>query len=84
MDGRADASFVAAAEIAGAEEKVRVWDSKAHDGAPFVNFNPVMDKPLPLDDAHPAVSNRKYRVIAADRLIDAAAAEAEWRKWLGK
>lgn len=65
-------------------EKVRVWDSKAQGGNPFVNFNPVMDKPLPLDDAHPAVSHRKYRVIAADRLIDAAAAEAEWKKWMGK
>lgn len=74
----------AAAEVAGTPEKLRVWDSKAHNGAPFVNFNPVMDKPLSLDDAHPAVSNRKYRIIAADRLIDATAAEAEWRKWLGK
>jgi type V secretory pathway adhesin AidA len=74
----------AAVEVAGTPEKLRVWDSKTHEGAPFVNFNPVMNKPLPLDDAHPAVSNRKYRVIAADRVIDAAAAEAEWRKWLGK
>jgi hypothetical protein len=49
-----------------------------------VNFNPVMGTALPLDDAHPAVSNRKYRVIAADRTLDAAAAEAEWRKWMGK
>ena len=64
-------------------EKLRVWDSKNGNGMPFVNFNPVMDKPLPLDDAHPAVSNRKYRVIAADHVIDAAAAEAEWKKWMG-
>jgi hypothetical protein len=74
----------AAAEVAGTPEQLRVWDAKAQNGAPFVNFNPVMDKPLPLDGAHPAVSNRKYRVIAADRVIDAATAEAEWRKWLGK
>jgi hypothetical protein len=74
----------AAAEVAGTPEKLRVWDSKSHNGAPFVNFNPVMDKPSPLDDAHPAVSNRKYRVISADRVIDANAAEGEWRKWLGK
>jgi hypothetical protein len=71
----------AAADIAGAEEKVRVWDSKNHDGAPFVNFNPVMDKPLPLEAGNKAVSHRKYRIIAADRAIDAAEAEAAWRKW---
>ncbi len=74
----------AAEETAGTQEKLRVWDSKAQNGAPFANFNPVMEKPLLLDDAHPAVAERKYRVIAADRTIDAAAAEAEWRKWMAK
>lgn len=74
----------AAVNLAGTPEKLRVWDSKNGNGMPFVNFNPVMEKPLPLDDAHPAVSNRKYRVIAADHVIEAAAAEAEWKKWLGK
>ena len=74
----------AASEVAGAPERLRVWDSKTLNGTPFVNFNPVANTALPLDDAHPAVSNRKYRVLAADHLLDAAAAEAEWRKWLGK
>jgi len=74
----------AAVVIAGTPERLRVWDAKNHDGTPFVNFNPVMEKPLPLDDAHPAVSNRKYRVIAADRIIDATAAEAEWHTWIEK
>jgi hypothetical protein len=83
--GTASLLILSAAEKqAGASEKIRVWDSRMHGGAPFVNFNPVMNKPLPLDDAHPAVSKRKYRVIAADRAIDAAAAEAEWRKWTGE
>lgn len=74
----------AAAEIAGRPEQLRVWDSKAEKGTPFINFNPVMEKPLPLDDAHPAVSHRKYRIIAADRIIDPPAAEAEWKKWMKK
>ena len=74
----------AATELAGTPELLRVWDSKSQNGTPFVNFNPVMEKSLPLDDAHPAVSNRKYRVVAADEVIDAAAAESEWRKWMGK
>jgi Methane oxygenase PmoA len=70
--------------ITGAPEKIRVWSSKDHNGSPFVNFNPVFDKPLPLDDANPAVSKRSYRVIAADRLIGADEAEAEWKKWTGR
>ena len=79
--GSASVLMMSAAET---QEKLRVWDSKNGNGMPFVNFNPVMDKPMPLDDAHPEVSNRKYRVIAADHVIDSAAAEAEWRKWMGK
>ena len=74
----------AATMVAGTPEHLRVWDSKNGNGMPFVNFNPVMKDLLPLDEAHPAVSNRKYRVIAADHVIDAPAAEAEWKKWLGK
>lgn len=74
----------AASEMAGTPERLRVWDAKTANGVPFVNFNPVVNTALPLDDAHPAVSNRKYRVVAADRLLDAAAAEAEWRQWLGR
>lgn len=80
--GKASLLILSLAEkIAGTPEKLRVWDSTMEHGCPFVNFNPVLEKPLPLDDAHPAVSHRKYRVIAADRVIDAASAEAEWQKW---
>ncbi len=82
--GNASVLMMSAASVtAGTPEKLRVWDSKNQNGVPFVNFNPVMAKPQPLDDAHPAVSNRKYRVIAADHIIDAATAEAEWKKWTG-
>lgn len=73
----------AAADLAGTPECLRVWNAKMGDGTPFVNFNPVMGKALPLDAGHPAVSNRKYRVLAVDRTLDATAAEAEWKKWLG-
>ena len=74
----------AASKIAGTEENLRVWDSKNRNGTPFVNFNPVMNKPLPLDEKTPAVTHRKYRVIAADRVIDAAGAEAAWQEWTQK
>jgi hypothetical protein len=70
--------------IAGTAEKIRVWGPKDHNGNPFVNFNPVFDKALPLDDANPAVSKRAYRVIAADRALDAVEAEAEWKKWTAR
>ena len=65
-------------------EKLRVWDDTMNGGNPFVNFNPVTDKPLPLDAEHPEVSKRLYRVIAADHEIDATAAEAEWKAWRGR
>lgn len=74
----------AAAQIAGTPEQLRVWDSNAEKGTPFINFNPVMEKPLLLNEANPAVSHRKYRIIAADRIIDPPAAEAEWRMWMKK
>lgn len=74
----------AASKVAGTEEDLRVWDSKGMNGTPFVNFNPVVSKSLPLDEKTPAVSHRKYRIIAADRVIDAAGAEAAWREWMGK
>lgn len=67
-------------KLAGTPEKLRVWESKNHNGTPFVNFNPVYDKPLPLDETNPAVSNRCYRVIAADRSIEVEEAEEEWKK----
>jgi hypothetical protein len=74
----------AASKLAGTPEKLRVWDSKNLNGMPFANFNPVMEKSLPLDEAHPAVSMRKYRVIATDHGIDATEAEAEWKKWMAE
>jgi len=73
----------AAQKQAGTPEKLRVWDSRMSNGTPFVNFNPVMNQSLPLDNEHPAVSHRRYRVIATDRVIDAKSAEAEWQKWAG-
>ena len=81
--GRASVLIMSAAtEIAGKAERLRVWDSKNHNGAVFVNFNPVMQKPLTLDDSNPAVSHRAYRIIAADRLIDSDEAETSWRSWM--
>lgn len=65
-------------------EKLRVWNAAAHHGAPFINFNPVQDKALPLDDVHPTVSKRKYRIIAADHQFTAEEAETAWKSWTGR
>lgn len=78
--GRASVLLMSAAEKP--QEKLRVWDGSMSNGMPFVNFNPVVAKSLPLDAAHPEVAKRRYRVIAADRKIDAADAETEWKAWL--
>lgn len=81
--GTASVLILSAAEkLAGTPENLRVWGSENHNGAPFANFNPVQTKSLPLDEATPSVSHRAYRVIASDRAMDAATAEAEWKKWM--
>jgi hypothetical protein len=71
----------AAKDIAGTPERLRVWDSKAHNGTPFVNFNPVQQNSLPLNEDNPAVSHRQYRIITADGTLTVAQAEAEWQAW---
>jgi len=81
-NGMASILFLSAAErLAGGQEKLRVWGSANQNGEPFVNFNPVMEKSLLLSDASPAVANRRYRVVAMDKMIDAAMAEAAWKRW---
>jgi len=82
--GTATILLMSAAARGCVPERLRVWDSKNYAGTPFINFNPVMEKPLPLDEAHPAVSHRVYRIVAADRLIDAAGAESLWQTWISE
>ena len=77
--GQAAVLMLSAAGAKGDPEKLRVWDSKAQNGMSFVNFNPVLEKPMPLDEAHPAVSDRSYRLVVADRALEAAEAEALWK-----
>ena len=77
--GQAAVLMLSAAGARGEPERLRVWDAKAQNGMSFVNFNPVLEKPLPLDDAHPAASDRSYRLVIADRAIEAAEAEALWK-----
>lgn len=85
VSGAAPSGAVSVLLMTAAEEpeKLRVWNSATHEGMPFVNFNPVQDRAKPLDAGHPSVSDRSYRIIAADHAIDAAGAERAWKRWTG-
>jgi len=82
--GKASVLLMSAAATTGEPERVRVWNAKMHSGHHFVNINPVAEKNLPLDDDHPAVSMRRYRIITSDRELDAEEAEKLWKSWLGR
>ena len=78
--GRAAMLMMSAAGMKGGQlELLRVWDKKAHNGAPFINFNPVVKESLPLDD--PKVGQRRYRLVMADRGITPEEAEKLWQAW---
>lgn len=70
-----------AAKDGGVSERLRVWDSKAHHGAPFVNFNPVVKKSRPLVPEQTAVASRRYRLVMADHKIEPKEAEKLWQEW---
>ena len=71
----------AAAKEGGSAERLRVWNSKMTNGAPFVNFNPVMKKSMPLVPTQKEVASRRYRLVIADRVIQPAEAEKLWKAW---
>lgn len=78
--GRATMLMMSAAAMKGGDpDMLRVWDSKTHNGAPFINFNPVVKESFPLTD--PVVAQRRYRLVVADREIKPEEAEELWRKW---
>jgi hypothetical protein len=65
----------------GEPELLRVWDSKTHHGNPFVNFNPVVKKPMLLNEENKAVSRRSYRLIMVDHELKAEEASRLWKQW---
>ncbi len=78
--GKATMLVLSAAPMGGGEaERLRVWGPDQHHGEPFVNFNPVVGKSLPLTE--PAVAHRKYRLLMADREITPGEADKLWKAW---
>ena len=82
--GKASVVLMSAASATGEAERMRCWNAKMHSGHHFVNLNPVAQQSIPLDDGHPAVSLRRYRIVTSDREIDAEQAEALWKSWVGR
>jgi hypothetical protein len=60
-------------------ERLRTWDSKTHNGAIFINFNSVQDKPWQLLPGKQYT--RRYRLFIYDGSISAEQAEDLWQKY---
>jgi hypothetical protein len=56
-------------------EKLRTWDTQ-HQGAVFINFNPVADHPWTFEPGKEYIRN--YRLFVYDGSVSAAQAEALW------
>ena len=80
--GKASILLMSAAGANGEPERLRCWNAKMHSGHHFVNFNPVAQNDLPLDETHAAVSSRRYRILASDRELDVTEAEELWKAWV--
>lgn len=60
-------------------ETLRTWDSKQHDGAFFINFNSVYEKPWTFEPGQPYT--RRYRVFVYDGTVSPEQAEALHRQY---
>jgi hypothetical protein len=60
-------------------EHLRTWDSKTHNGALFINFNPVQEEPLRIEPGKKLTRN--YRVFVYDGMLSAEAAEVLWKEY---
>lgn len=73
-----------ASQIAGAPELLRVWGSNMEKGTPFANLNPVAKQPVELNAQNKSVSQRRYRVVIADRAILPEESDKLWKEWQKK
>lgn len=80
--GRATMLMMSAApKNGGTSERLRVWNASAHNGAPFVNFNPVVKESIVMTPERKEVALRRYRLVMADHAIASAEAEKLWKAW---
>lgn len=60
-------------------EKLRTWDHKTHNGAIFVNFNPVQDESWTFEPGKKYIRN--YRVFVYDGNVSDEKAEEMWKQY---
>ena len=60
-------------------ELLRTWDPKTHNGAIFVNFNTVQDKPWVFEPGGKYARN--YRVFVYDGHLSTQDAERLWQAY---
>jgi len=60
-------------------EKLRTWDPGTHNGAIFINFNPVQVEPWTMRPGKEYV--RLYRLFVFDGSLDAGEAEKLWQMY---
>ena len=62
-------------------EKLRTWD-KQHNGAIFVNFNPVQDRSWLFEPGKKHIRN--YRLFVYDGTVSSADSEMLWKEYSEK
>lgn len=62
-------------------ERLRTWDPGTHNGAIFVNFNPVQNESTVIQPGTPYT--RQFRLFIYDGSISEADAEAMWQAYAG-
>lgn len=62
-----------------AEQQLRTWNSKMHNGATFVNFNPVQAKSWILEPGKNYI--QKYRLFVYDGTVTDKEAEKMWLEY---
>lgn len=60
-------------------ERLRTWNPGTHNGAIFINFNPVQDESQVLPAGE--IDRRRYRLFIFDGIITTDEAEQIWREY---
>lgn len=61
-------------------ESLRTWDKNTHNGAVFINFNPVQKESWVMEPGQQYI--RKYRVFVYDGMLSAEDAEKLWIQYI--
>ena len=65
-----------------APELLRTWDSKQHNGAVFINFNPVQKKSWTFEPGKEYT--RRYKLFVYDGTVTKEQCEELWKEGVGE